>query len=172
MLGFTAFNAIRALTSEKTAARVANSIYENWGIFERPGLYWLSNAAGHWLEQETHYQHCRDCYDFVINEEYPTTCSRCQRFREEEAQFASDQEDFERECREWKAEQEVLDDLNALDRLGDMLCETTVAQIEMMTMSDASFQVWLDQVMPDLPVERREFLIEEFRSGRLHPTEN
>ena len=49
----------------------------------------------------------------------------------------------------------------------DQAGEDVVARADMASMGDASFQLWLDQKFPDMPVDLRANAVEHYRNGTL-----
>ncbi len=49
----------------------------------------------------------------------------------------------------------------------DQVGEDVVARADMASMGDASFQLWLDQKFPDMPVDLRANAVEHYRNGTL-----
>ena len=49
----------------------------------------------------------------------------------------------------------------------DQVGEDVVARADMASMGDASFQLWLDQEFPDMPVDLRTNAVEHYRNGTL-----
>lgn len=49
----------------------------------------------------------------------------------------------------------------------DQAGEDVVALADMASMGDASFQLWLDQKFPDMPVDLRANAVEHYRNGTL-----
>ena len=49
----------------------------------------------------------------------------------------------------------------------DQVGEDVVARADMASMGDASFQLWLDQEFPDMPVDLRANAVEHYRNGTL-----
>lgn len=65
MFGFIFFNAIRKVSSELTAARLANFIMNS--VPRRRFTHHITDAASLWIHQETSYKNCWECFNFVID---------------------------------------------------------------------------------------------------------
>lgn len=75
MFGFFILNAIRRVTNEKTAAQVAYFIMKR--VPHSRFIYRITDLAGLWLDLETSYRYCRECFKFVIEDGRPEYHAEC-----------------------------------------------------------------------------------------------
>lgn len=82
MYGFFVFDAIRLVTSDVTAAKLALLVTKKIPRRSRITCY-IFDVASLWIYEKTKFNNCEDCCYEVIEKGYPTVCKSCEAFRDE-----------------------------------------------------------------------------------------
>lgn len=144
MFGFFVFNTIRRVASELVAAKAADRLMR---LPRNRLTRFVTDPASFWIDRETKYRNCQDCYDFIIDESLPEVCDECAKLR---AQMLDDDEYFELEQLTDKQYTQLEDDIWAehLRSLEEAVAVAAAAAAETEVMADASFQQWLREQFP------------------------
>jgi hypothetical protein len=124
MFGFFIFNAIRWVTTEVVAAKVADFVTTK--LPRNRVTYRLTDMASYWIYKQTAFLECEDCYTYVIDKKHSSVCKDCQVSRDierdEDEAFIAEQEAANAAYYAGLEEQERLDE--AHDQLMQAELET------------------------------------------------